>query len=85
MPPFGQSLCQAQISIFEILNIFLLKVLANLSTFVTPAKAGVQNALKRLDSGFRRNDNTGLLQEALLFKFSPSLTLTKIDHFSKVS
>jgi hypothetical protein len=23
---------------------------------VTPAEAGVQNALKRLDSGFRRND-----------------------------
>lgn len=24
--------------------------------FVTPAKAGVQNILERLDSGFRRND-----------------------------
>ena len=24
--------------------------------FVTPAKAGVQNLLERLDSGFRRND-----------------------------
>jgi hypothetical protein len=31
---------------------------------VTPAKAGVQNALKRLDSGFRRNDAEGLLQLA---------------------
>ncbi len=31
---------------------------------VTPAKAGVQNALKRLDSGFRRNDVEGLLQLA---------------------
>jgi hypothetical protein len=31
--------------------------------FVTPAKAGVHNTLKRLDSGFRRNDAEGLLQE----------------------
>ena len=43
MPLFAQSLCQSQISILEILNIFL-----------------------RL-------------------KFSPSSTLTKIEHFSKVS
>jgi hypothetical protein len=43
MPPFAQSLCQAQISILEILNIFL------------------------------------------WLKFSPSLTLTKIDLFSKIS
>jgi hypothetical protein len=27
---------------------------------VTPAKAGVQNALKGLDSGFRRNDECGI-------------------------
>jgi hypothetical protein len=26
------------------------------SLSVTPAKAGVQNVLKKLDSGFRRND-----------------------------
>jgi hypothetical protein len=26
---------------------------------VTPAKAGVHNILKKLDSGFRRNDVTG--------------------------
>ncbi len=25
--------------------------------YVTPAKAGVQNCLKRLDSGLRRNDD----------------------------
>jgi hypothetical protein len=43
MPPFAQSLCQAQISILEIFNIFL------------------------------------------WLKFSPSLTLNKIEHFSKVS
>jgi hypothetical protein len=36
---------------------------------VTPAKAGVQNALKRLDSGFRRNDAEGFLQLALNVKF----------------
>jgi hypothetical protein len=36
--------------------------------FVTPAKTGVQNALKRLDSGFRRNDAEGLLQLALLLR-----------------
>jgi hypothetical protein len=33
---------------------FVRKALAPL--FVTPAKAGVQNILKYLDSGFRRND-----------------------------
>jgi len=31
------------------------------SQLVTPAKAGVQNMLKRLDSGFRRNDGTKML------------------------
>jgi len=29
---------------------------------VTPAKAGVQNMLKRLDSGFRRHDGARLLE-----------------------
>ena len=29
-------------------------------TSVTPAKAGVQKGLKRLDSGFRRNDTAGV-------------------------
>jgi hypothetical protein len=40
---------------------------------VTPAKAGVQNALKRLDSGFRRNDAEGLLQLALVTSEYPNL------------
>ncbi len=31
-----------------------------LSHSVTPAKAGVQKSPKRLDSGFRRNDEQGL-------------------------
>jgi len=44
----------------------LLEALAKLNKTVTPAKAGVQNVLKRLDSCFRRNDGEGLLQEALL-------------------
>jgi len=30
---------------------------------VTPAKAGVQNSLKRLDSGLRRNDDKGTYSE----------------------
>jgi hypothetical protein len=30
------------------------------SQAVTPAKAGVQNNLKRLDSGFHRNDEIGI-------------------------
>jgi hypothetical protein len=52
--------------IFVLKNRILLKmeVLANVANPVTPAKAGVQNVLKRLDSGFRRNDAAGLLQEA---------------------
>jgi len=41
------------------------EVLAKLNKTVTPAKAGGQNVLKRLDSCFRRNDGEGLLQEAL--------------------
>jgi hypothetical protein len=39
------------------------KPLAELSYSVTPAKAGVQKSLGELDSGFRRNDVQGLLQE----------------------
>ncbi len=41
-----------------------LEALAELANSVTPAKAGVQKFLKNLDSGFRRNDAQGLLQEA---------------------
>ena len=42
------------------------EALAELSNSVTPAKAGVQKWLGNLDSGFRRNDAQGLLQEAHL-------------------
>jgi hypothetical protein len=37
---------------------------------VTPANAGVQNSLKRLDSGFRRND--GKRNLATFFEFIKS-------------
>jgi len=40
--------------------------LEKLSNRVTPVKTGVQNVLKRLDSGFRRNDGKKLMQEAHL-------------------
>jgi len=39
-----------------------MELLAELGKTVTPEKAGVQ---KSLDSGFRWNDEKGLLQEAL--------------------
>jgi len=45
-------------------NRYSREVLAKLNKTVTPAKAGGQNVLKRLDSCFRRNDGEGLLQEA---------------------
>jgi hypothetical protein len=38
---------------------------------VTPAKAGAQKFLKRLDSRFRGNDNLGLLQLAQVIKINP--------------
>ena len=44
-----------------------IEVHAILSNFVTPAKAGVQNAFKKLDSGFRRNDITGLLKRLCFY------------------
>ena len=43
-----------------------LRQLQNSIIGVTPAKAGVQKFLKRLDSRFRGNDNLGLLQLAKL-------------------
>jgi hypothetical protein len=46
------------------------EAVAKLTIFVTPAKAGVHNALKRLDFGFRRYDAEGLLQEAQGFRNS---------------
>ncbi len=39
--------------------------LAELSNPATPEKAGVQKSFKKQDSGFRRNDARGLLQEPL--------------------
>jgi tyrosine-protein phosphatase YwqE len=47
-----------------ITKILLTEPIAKPAYSVTPAKAGVQNALKRLDSDFRRNDAEGLLQLA---------------------
>ena len=41
------------------------EAIAKLNKSVTPAKAGVQKFLKRLDSRFRGNDNLGLLQLAM--------------------
>ncbi|MGP0045321.1 MAG: hypothetical protein ACLPVJ_11000, partial [Syntrophobacteraceae bacterium] len=43
--------------------------LAELNKTVTPVTSAVQWTLKNLDSGLRRNDVEGLLQEALLSKF----------------
>ncbi len=40
--------------------------LAELKNPVTPAQAGIQKSLGGLDSGLRRNDVQGLLQEALM-------------------
>ncbi|MDP2839544.1 MAG: glycosyltransferase family 39 protein [Syntrophales bacterium] len=45
----------------------LTRQLQNSIIGVTPAKAGVQKFLKRLDSRFHGNDNLGLLQWALTF------------------
>jgi hypothetical protein len=42
------------------------EALAKLTIFVTPAKAGVHNTLKKPDSGFHRIDAEALLQEAQL-------------------
>jgi len=44
---------------------YTFEVISNLLNFVTPAKAGVQNTWKKLDSGFCRNETMGLLQKAL--------------------
>jgi hypothetical protein len=44
------------------------EAIANLKKGVTPAKAGVQKFLNRLDSRLRGNDNLGLLQLALTLK-----------------
>jgi hypothetical protein len=44
--------------------------LAKLNKTFTPGTSGAQKTLKNLDSGFRRNDVEGLLQEALLLILS---------------
>ncbi len=41
------------------------EALAELSIPVTSAKAGLQKCSKSLDSSFRRNDDRGLLDDAL--------------------
>jgi hypothetical protein len=41
------------------------ELLAELDKTVTPAEAGVQKSLKNLVPGLRRDDEKGLLQEAL--------------------
>ncbi len=40
--------------------------LARLDNLVTPAKAGVQKGAENLDSGVRRNDVVGFLQEVCM-------------------
>jgi hypothetical protein len=45
-----------------------MKAIVKLKKGVTPAKAGVQKFLKRLDSRFRGNDYLGLLQMTLFIK-----------------
>jgi len=57
--------------------------IVKLNYSVAPAKAGAQKGLKRLDSGFRRNDEEGVLQLAL-WDCSASLAMTD-GVFSKVS
>jgi hypothetical protein len=49
--------------------------LAKLNKTFTPGTSGAQKTLKSLDSGFRRNDVEGLLQEALLSKSFCSVLL----------
>ncbi len=43
------------------------KALAKFNRTVTPTQVGVQNIVKRLDSGFRGNDSDGLLREAQVY------------------
>jgi len=52
-----------------------MRQLQNSKNGVTPAKAGVQKLLKRLDSRFRGNDNLGLLQLARILLCLCSLLL----------
>ena len=45
-----------------------MEAIVKLKKGVTPAKAGAQKFLKRLDSRFRGNDYLGLLQMTLFIK-----------------
>jgi hypothetical protein len=51
--------------------ILIIKPIAEPKKGVTPAKAGIQKLLKRLDSRFRGNDNLGLLQLAQSYEGVP--------------
>jgi hypothetical protein len=55
---------------YAILGINTMNQLQNLKKAVTPAKAGVQRSMKRLDSRFRGNDVPGVLQLALSIIYS---------------
>jgi len=46
----------------DLFHLFNLKDSQKITKSVTPAKAGVQNLFKRLDSGFRRNDDKSEFQ-----------------------
>ena len=48
---------------------------------VTPAKAGVQKLLKRLDSRFRGNDKLGLLQLARKQCVHPDITRVLVMNY----
>jgi hypothetical protein len=50
------------------------EVIVKLEKVVTPAKAGVQKSMKRLDSRFRGNDILGVLQLTPIHKISGSKT-----------
>ena len=54
---------EGQLSPFDKGKLELTEPFARFPKPVTPAKAGVQNVLKRLDSGFRRNDAKRFLQD----------------------
>jgi hypothetical protein len=62
-------------------SLFLFEPLAKLRKIVTPAKAEVQKAVQILDSGFSRNDDKGLLQEALFLEKNH----TPVEEFEKLS
>ena len=46
----------------------MIELFSKLTKTVAPAEAGVQKRMKGLDSGFRRDDDDGLLQSARMGK-----------------